>query len=590
MTNQAGSKPTANRPVFLALQGGGARGIVHIGGLIAINDLELDILGVSGTSAGSMIAALVAVGYKGLDLVDPDASDHIFSKQLKHSPFKSPRDLFSKGGWRLLRYMRWATDLPGWIRSLFDPKKHRLSVRIFFRALAALLRTYGLLAIAAVMLASYAFLERHPGLAFLSAFAAVVLGGLASQWLVMRVLAGLTTVDKVHDFIDFALKSKLEEKVDGGTYTKPVTFKDLHDAKCISLKIIATNATTESLELFCYEKTPDVPVAQAVAASICLPVIFKPREFEFERKTIHRSEKVFGKFLDGGLVSNLPAWPFDEERLLHPDVPTIAFNLAPGEHDSNKHWIPAVLGAVVNGTGEIDTRATGKIIKVSIPTSLKMLDFHVSAETVYGEVAEPVVQISDKLLEELHDAPKALRAAAHELSVMITDLLKAYDGELHLGLRSDHRVRVAIAVQRGDSMRSISTVSFAGYEAADPDYDLTTPLDSRYAGLAWVNGASFDLRTEPAGRPAFGPGVFAGEKVWTELQWLLCQPVKCAPEPGNWLRPCVVIVDSNIPFEHGNPEITSVLDDFVTGVSEMIQDYNSRNGIARFVQGANTWL
>ena len=32
-------------------------------------------------------------------------------------------------------------------------------------------------------------------------------------------------------------------------------------------------------------------------------------------------------FLDGGLVSNLPAWPFDEERALDPDALTIAVEI-----------------------------------------------------------------------------------------------------------------------------------------------------------------------------------------------------------------------------------------------------------------------
>jgi predicted acylesterase/phospholipase RssA len=71
-----------------------------------------------------------------------------------------------------------------------------------------------------------------------------------------------------------------------------------------TLKIVSANLSRRSLHLFSPERTPDVPVADAVAASICLPIIFAP----------WRIDKA--AFVDGGIVSNLPAWPFDEEREL----------------------------------------------------------------------------------------------------------------------------------------------------------------------------------------------------------------------------------------------------------------------------------
>ena len=47
----------------LALSGGGIRGIAHAGVLKALeeNNIKIDILG--GTSSGSMITALYAIGY-----------------------------------------------------------------------------------------------------------------------------------------------------------------------------------------------------------------------------------------------------------------------------------------------------------------------------------------------------------------------------------------------------------------------------------------------------------------------------------------------------------------------------------------------
>jgi predicted acylesterase/phospholipase RssA len=54
---------TSKLVAYLVFQGGGAKGISHVGGLAAVNELKLTIGGVAGTSAGAIVAALVAGGY-----------------------------------------------------------------------------------------------------------------------------------------------------------------------------------------------------------------------------------------------------------------------------------------------------------------------------------------------------------------------------------------------------------------------------------------------------------------------------------------------------------------------------------------------
>ena len=48
----------------LALSGGGIRGIAHVGVLKALEDNGIKVEAIGGTSAGSIVAALYAMGYK----------------------------------------------------------------------------------------------------------------------------------------------------------------------------------------------------------------------------------------------------------------------------------------------------------------------------------------------------------------------------------------------------------------------------------------------------------------------------------------------------------------------------------------------
>ena len=60
---------TAQRPkVGLVLSGGGAKGISHIGILQAIDSAGLKIDYVTGTSMGSVIGGLYAIGYSGKEI------------------------------------------------------------------------------------------------------------------------------------------------------------------------------------------------------------------------------------------------------------------------------------------------------------------------------------------------------------------------------------------------------------------------------------------------------------------------------------------------------------------------------------------
>lgn len=83
----------------LVLSGGGARGITHLGVLKALEEMDIKFSIISGTSAGSIVGALYAYGYK---------SEEIFDIVKNISFFKSMRPAWTRVG---LLQMIWLNDL-----------------------------------------------------------------------------------------------------------------------------------------------------------------------------------------------------------------------------------------------------------------------------------------------------------------------------------------------------------------------------------------------------------------------------------------------------------------------------------------------
>ncbi len=70
--------------VSLSLSGGGARGLVHIGVIKAIEEFGIEVKAVSGTSAGSIVAYMLAAGLKSDEMADI-AKKHKFYSAFKMS-------------------------------------------------------------------------------------------------------------------------------------------------------------------------------------------------------------------------------------------------------------------------------------------------------------------------------------------------------------------------------------------------------------------------------------------------------------------------------------------------------------------------
>jgi len=121
--------------------------------------------------------------------------------------------------------------------------------------------------------------------------------------------------------IDSLRKLNLEPKSD-------ITFKELMDynsdlpegKKFKQFYVTAFNTETSKTEVFSAEHTPNVVIADAVRASMSIPVFFNPvtiREKNLSGKPVERSiwkgaNKTQVYYMDGGILDNYPIWIFDD--------------------------------------------------------------------------------------------------------------------------------------------------------------------------------------------------------------------------------------------------------------------------------------
>lgn len=102
-------------------------------------------------------------------------------------------------------------------------------------------------------------------------------------------------ISKGKIFLDW-IKEKIEKKFYGDNYKKgqmpPVKFSDLNS----KLVIYSVDLTNLKFNEFSSDKTPDFEIAKAVRASVSMPGLFTP--FEYEDKLI----------VDGDLLKSMPLW------------------------------------------------------------------------------------------------------------------------------------------------------------------------------------------------------------------------------------------------------------------------------------------
>ncbi|MCR4470040.1 patatin-like phospholipase family protein [Burkholderia sp. SCN-KJ] len=530
-------------PTFLVFQGGGAKGIVHVGALTAIEDEKLSIHGVAGTSAGAMVAALVAAGYKGRELFDADTETHILGALGPKLGFTKAIDFFGWGPWQLLRFCR-----------MVAPRFIAFVVGAFALAFAAL-----------------SFLDgSHPDIAkvigVVLCLAAVGLG----YWL----STGITTVRRVRDFIEHALERKLRAKLGDANLSgsRGITFRHLAQAGGFPLSIVATNVTDKCGEVFSFERTPEVRVADAVAASICLPGVFRPWRFSCTRRTGIDADTKERRFLDGGFISNLPVWTLDAARELVDDSVTIAFGIVPDkpfeQSPREGHWLGAIGSSVIAGTMELDMRGVENVVHVPIACKLKLLDFDAGVAKFRDAVAQSRVAVRERLREDLTVYPSLMDEACDDICGEVKDMIAATTQIW--ASQAGFKVKAALALQPRGHYDGLAVPYGCGFEAPpDPD---------GYVSDAWQTGQYAFVNLPSDGE-------------WAGSFWRLTAPCSRRRNGGELPRingrlerPLVIVVEFALDLQPSADPTSPAFAAFVGSLNGTVLQYVNESGLYDAVQ------
>ena len=564
------------RKVYVVFQGGGARGAVHVGALKALElakfppkDLSKpatrpEIIGVAGTSAGSIMAALVSAGYQSDQIIDVSGkSDQHILKGLKGFASGSLTGLFTEKGWARINRARWIA------------KNWAILKGVIIASLLGLVITL----VVATILFFLSFKATGFWLTF-GAFFGLVLIELVAFLKLRKVLAeGLAPLDRVRDVIDEVLaNSPIKERISS---TKNITFEELEKAGGKPLRIVATNLTKKTLQLFSADTTPNIPIASAVCASICLPLIFKPHAIKMPDGSVN-------EFADGGVVSNLPLWAFDDERMFQPDCWTIGISLRSA--DSSKaqpgHWLGAIIDAIVSGPPEIHARNIPGLVIIPAKTKLHLLDF----DKTHKDYVEEAVGVVNEASAELY---KAVATPFIELVVqrIAGSLEDTIGGALSDGgLPRDFTLKVAIATRRGDGSSKLWPRFEAGYSPEEAA-ERRRPISRAVLGQDKV----FVRQVARLGASA-SDDLFTNASVWPLASSLWCLSIPLIPPGGTSQAdsPILLVESSTLTldsicaiYEEGNLKNSFML--AIESVKQVLQSVDADAKLIESVRGAQLW-
>ncbi|MXO90653.1 patatin-like phospholipase family protein [Pontixanthobacter aquaemixtae] len=522
--------------MYAIFQGGGARGIAHVGAIAALETDDIEFAGVGGSSAGAIVAALKAVGYSSTDMFNCEDGSNILSRiDLNHGkvtsaikPATGPRDLFGGVGWFAIMAAKFLWRYRMWVISLWA----------------------GLWV--ALLIASHFSPNRN----FLFLFASqTVIAFIGVLW----VMYGLAKLDRFVSGLEQILSQKVS--VNDG---EPVTFEDLKKSDCLPLRIVASNISDGKEEVFSAETSPNISVAEAVAASVCVPFVFRVRTID---------EKCY---FDGGLVSNLPAWVFDEERMLDSEAmtATIEVSAEPANEVGVKKGFYAIKSAISTaffGRATLEKRAVPNLHGIRLEPSVRMLDFDMSVDLARAEIELATTECTLRLLTQIVSIPAQMEEICEQISGDALEIINEWrviEGSQPLS----EPPRVAILrppMGTTNTLKIDYSHGFMGFT----DSGISLPIDSSIAGFALTKDKPFFANR---GHDDWNASLHRPQdralkhRIRDELEWILAIPFT---HLGVGEKRLILALDGQQSLCEDRATLTELLQELSFEVRNLLQEF-----------------
>lgn len=502
---------------YAIFEGGGAKGIAHAAAFASAVEADIEFHGVAGASAGAIFASLVAFGYRPLEIFNDERPT---KNVLAEVAGVAPVDLVGgpeKFG-RLMEFFHQAPKVLGWSRTVSAIAGFSL-YRRFRSILGEALKDLGFLDTRSLQIA----LNKAYRVKLIRLYEQLDNGRVSSvdgsDFRAQRY--AFEDENRLVRFGDLALAREHAKLAGQGA------------PRFCDLKIVATDVTRRELVLCEARAYPRLGVAEAVAASVSIPVVFRPASRPIDpsfavregvptvpgdlrglRLLENADQRTPSQFADGGLVSNLPVWAFEQERQLSAGGARVfAFSLVDSEPSpealarrrENERKPGAYLGAVARtaifGGQKTAQNFVTRMTMVPVPCDLGVLDFDLTMDSAIAAYLRARRATRSLLLKEVKYRPQVVTGILGE----IRDLVAKGLARLGAGVAPDD-VRVAVAVPFGRGALRVEPGNTFNMDRTGAD-DFVLPDDAVGFGYGYATGgievaktadiADKDPRTNP---------------------------------------------------------------------------------------------
>jgi predicted acylesterase/phospholipase RssA len=303
------------KPSYLCFEGGGAKSLAYIGAIRALENVGIlpppgafpppmsrYIQGISGASAGAMMAFLVALGYNS-QMLYTFFDDQKFSVDIL--------DNIEDGNFVRVKY--------GHGTQFYKPYRGPISINP--------LNLLGRLGIQSLQKIFGQFARGHlssMGRLYINSIfldSGIVVGG-GLRKVLFRALKHF--IRSKPGSLETLKKTSIKN-MRGYSTEHDISFAGLKELTGISLVVPTTNLSKQRSVVFSDTLTPGFPVIEAVAMSSSHPLLFKPTIVEnvgiYRASDINLREDIYnGLHIDGGARLNFPLHVFDAGGSLNPKV------------------------------------------------------------------------------------------------------------------------------------------------------------------------------------------------------------------------------------------------------------------------------